>query len=227
MNSKRTVAYFLIAALIGAGTMGPSMTWAQEQENRGARAKVLGTDLDISVPTPRIDPRELQKTTRYAITVAGNHVPGSIQGSIRQMAEKLRDSEDDAEKEKAQQKLASLLGEYFDQDMTRRQEELTELEQRLEKLRAQLKRREEKRQEIIDLQIKVAVNEADGLGFLSQPMNGPFNWRFDYSTDHSSIPTPAIDISTGDKSIALPTPGPGPTQTPAGDESETNSTGRR
>ena len=38
----------------------------------------------------------------------------------------------------------------------------------MQKLRAQLDRRREKKQEIIELQLKLAVNEADGLGFFGE-----------------------------------------------------------
>ena len=77
------------------------------------------------------------------------------------------------------------------------------LEERLGKLRAQLKRRRAKRQEIIDLQIQVAVNEADGLGFLSRPTHGRFHWGFDFSHDS---PFSSMQNSNGDVSITPPTP---------------------
>jgi hypothetical protein len=51
--------------------------------------------------------------------------------------------------------------------MVNREKELAELEKRLAKLREQLDRRRTKKQDIMDLQIKVLLNEADGLGFYS------------------------------------------------------------
>ena len=57
----------------------------------------------------------------------------------------------------------------FDKDMTSRETDLSQLEERLTKLRNQLKRRKEAKSEIIQLQIKLMVNEADGLGFSGTP----------------------------------------------------------
>ena len=52
--------------------------------------------------------------------------------------------------------------------MVRREHELTQIEERLTKLRELLERRRKKKQEIIELQTKVALNEAEGLGFYEQ-----------------------------------------------------------
>ena len=61
--------------------------------------------------------------------------------------------------------------------MDRREEELARVEERVKKLRALLTKRASKKQEIIDLQIKVLENEADGLGFFNnaQPP-GAMGW---------------------------------------------------
>jgi hypothetical protein len=95
---------------------------------------------------------------------------------IRKAAEELRDAKDDDAHEKANAKLRELLDKYFEEDMTRRQKELESIETRLQKLHAQLDRRRAKKQDIIDLQVKMSVNEADGLGFYSQPEGPVFNF---------------------------------------------------
>jgi hypothetical protein len=87
--------------------------------------------------------------------------------AIRHSAEKLRDATSDEAKGKAQGELRRLLSEYFEKDMKRRKTDLDEMEKRLGKLRNQLERRQAKMDEIVDLQIKVLINEADGLGFFS------------------------------------------------------------
>jgi hypothetical protein len=93
---------------------------------------------------------------------------------IRKAAEVLRDAESDDDKEKAEAKLRNLLSKQFETDMERRQSELEQLAERLEKLKQQLERRREKMAEIVDLQMKVLVNEADGLGFFS---GDPMLWE--------------------------------------------------
>jgi len=54
-----------------------------------------------------------------------------------------------------------------------RETELTKLDERLSKLRAQLDRRRKAKTDIIQLQVKVLVNEAEGLGFQSVQPNNP------------------------------------------------------
>lgn len=88
-----------------------------------------------------------------------------LRDQIRDATRKLRAADDDSRRTEVIDDLEALLHQFFDRDMERRQGELTKIEQRLEKLRAQLDRRREKKQEIVDLQLKVILNEADGLGF--------------------------------------------------------------
>ncbi len=57
---------------------------------------------------------------------------------------------------------------------------MADIEARLDKLRSQLDRRREKKQDIVDLQVKVAINAAEGLGFPGQPNDGgAFNFRIE------------------------------------------------
>ena len=56
--------------------------------------------------------------------------------------------------------------------MVRRGQELAQIEERLTKLRELLDRRRTKKQEILELQAKVALNEADGLGFYDGERSG-------------------------------------------------------
>jgi hypothetical protein len=61
--------------------------------------------------------------------------------------------------------MSRLLANYFDADMKSRQGELAEMETRAKRLHAQLDQRQAAREEIIQLQVNVLVNEAAGLGF--------------------------------------------------------------
>src|SRR5262245_57842773 len=88
-----------------------------------------------------------------------------LSSKIRVAAEAVRDAKGDEAKAAAQKDLSELLGKYFEEDMKRRQQELTQIEERVTKLRELLERRRGKKQEILELQMRVALNEADGLGF--------------------------------------------------------------
>jgi hypothetical protein len=75
--------------------------------------------------------------------------------------------------------LEAAVTEGFDEDMKVRENELSKLQEQLSKLRAQLDRRQKAKSEIIQLEVKVLLNEAAGLGF----SNGPGergNRKFDF-----------------------------------------------
>ena len=91
---------------------------------------------------------------------------------IREAASRVNDAEDDEEKDQAQERLEQLLDDYFNEDMERREEELANVEERVKQLRKLLERRREKKREIVDLQVQVLLNEAEGLGFFSEPGPG-------------------------------------------------------
>jgi hypothetical protein len=92
-----------------------------------------------------------------------------MQQQLREAAAAIRNAPDEPEKARQTKRLADVLNESFEEDVRRRETELVQIEERVKKLREQFSRRREKKQEIIDLQMKVALNEADGLGFFSQP----------------------------------------------------------
>jgi hypothetical protein len=77
----------------------------------------------------------------------------------------------DEAKQKAElmKQLEAAVAAGFDEDMKVREGELSKLEERLNKLRAQLDRRRKAKGEIIQLEVKVLVNEAEGLGFVGVP----------------------------------------------------------
>jgi hypothetical protein len=63
--------------------------------------------------------------------------------------------------------MSTLLASYFDTDMKIRQSKLADMVARAKSLHAQLDKRRAFRDEIIQLQLNVLVNEAAGLGFYS------------------------------------------------------------
>jgi hypothetical protein len=92
---------------------------------------------------------------------------------IRQLTHRLREATDDAAKADLTKQLETAVGKYFDEDMKTRETQLSQLEERVTKLRAQLDRRRKAKDDITKLQTKVLVNDADGLGFGDlQPENG-------------------------------------------------------
>jgi hypothetical protein len=111
---------------------------------------------------------------------------------IREAAAAVSQAEDEESKGEAQERLEQLLDDYFDEDMKRREDELDQVEQRVKKLRDLLQRRREKRREIVDLQVQVLLNEADGLGFFGAEGGGA-QQPYLFSTQ----PAPAVAFPPG------------------------------
>ncbi len=93
--------------------------------------------------------------------------PGAPIHAIMVAAAKARDAEGDDAKAEAKEELADLLDKYFEADMKRRAEDLAKIEERVKKLHALMEKRNTKKQEIIDLQMKVLEYDANGLGLFS------------------------------------------------------------
>jgi hypothetical protein len=92
----------------------------------------------------------------------------SASAKLRRKVEEIKSQLHDAdEKKKAEltKQLEGAVSECFDEDMKVREKELTRIEERLAKLRSQLDRRRKARGDIIQLELKVLLNEAEGLGF--------------------------------------------------------------
>ena len=108
--------------------------------------------------------------------------------AIHVAAAAVSDAKGEDEKSAAQKKLNEALSKYFDNDMEQREKELKQVEERVTKLRELLERRRAGKQEIIDLEAKVALNQANGLGFYDGEVTGgpvahPF---FSYGNSGSS-----------------------------------------
>jgi hypothetical protein len=132
--------------------------------------------------------------------------PGPNPGSaIRKAAEAVRDAKGDEAKSAAQKKFTELLSKCYDDDVAQREKELKQIEDRLAKLRELLDRRRTKKQEIIELQMKVAQNEAEGLGFYDgdRPAKGGAT-SFSLPTPLFNPPTPSVNNPHSNSPAASP-----------------------
>jgi hypothetical protein len=77
----------------------------------------------------------------------------------------LRNAKDEPSRKAAIAEIREQLNAQFDRDLKRRADELTAIEERLKALQAQVQKRKDAREQIIDLRLNTMINEADGLGF--------------------------------------------------------------
>ena len=208
LNSRRGPVVFL--TLVSAGLLALHYGWAQ-------------------APTSPLSVQELERREAQVldrIKLKGEAGPAGYRrvmkvradtgrmAAIREAAAALSEAEGEDARADAEEKLTRLLEDYFEQDMERREQELADVERRLTRLRTLLERRRDKKEDIIDLQVKVLLNEADGLGFFGQP--GPGEVMTFWNTASGSEfqlhapPPPPRPERTGDPFRREPRPESGP-----------------
>lgn len=199
MNLHKAAAA-VAAALLVAGTL-PALNWAQETDI--TVEEKVSNEVDEKLREQEIMIHRVEEQARMQAKQAaqqaadaekilikaakadrkfqifynggeGSTPPPGVR--IREASRAVHEAKDEESREKAAKELASALDEYFEENMKARGKELDDIRARLAKLEAQLARRREKKGEIIDLQMKVALNEADGLGFYSEPQDMLFNF---------------------------------------------------
>jgi hypothetical protein len=114
------------------------------------------------------------ETVRFATEVqqvsSTKQLRDDRQASMDRIAEargKLAGVEDPESERKALEELQQALGQYFDKDMEIRRAELERVRSGLNDMEARLQKRAAAKEGIVQLQLKMIINEADGLGFFS------------------------------------------------------------
>jgi hypothetical protein len=106
---------------------------------------------------------------------------------------KYAETEDQQVREKAKTALREMLNNQFDLQNDRRELELKRVEERLAKLRDQLKKRSDARTQIVGQRLEQLVNEAEGLGWTSPTGgNSGLNLQFTPHDLPGPRPSPAI-----------------------------------
>jgi hypothetical protein len=212
-----------LAVIAGVAVMATSYGTAQEPPE-----DVLILREGPGSPEPQIKPLDVIKLKTVGAELAVGGVQKrivAVQGgppdnmrAIHEAATALSEAEGDDARAEAKKKLSTLLDEYFEADMERRERELAEVEARVNKLHSTLERRREKKKDIIDLQIEVLLNEADGLGFFGgEAMGMPGNpWEFRINPFPGPMPpAAAVPVVPGAPGapVAVPAP-PQPARAP-------------
>ncbi len=129
--------------------------------------------------------------------------------ALRQAVEKLKSAKNDAEKTSATNEISQVLEKWFKRDLDRRENQISEIETRVKKLRDQIDKRKKAKDEIINLRLKTIINEADGLGFpgaFEQESEAEPFWRIGPGLNFGDFPRPvsapnppqALDVPTQD-----------------------------
>jgi hypothetical protein len=174
----KKVSWFVVLTLLLGGGWFYSGTWAQTP---------------FQVPG---DPQDSRKqateapaagaTFAAAAAPAGGHeqsqlkVASELNGLIKQW----RDAKVDPAKQAAMKSIRQLLERAFDRDISRREDDISEIEGRFRMLREQIEKRKKAKDDIVGLELKTILNEAEGLGFPglneagnTSPLTSPYTLR--------------------------------------------------
>jgi len=104
--------------------------------------------------------------------------------AIKKLEPRLKLADGDKLKEAAVVELEKLLKKAFDRDLDRRDKEIADVENRVSRLRDQIKKRFANKEAIVKLRLQTMVNDAAGLGFPSP---------YDELQPRSNYPSPTIE----------------------------------
>jgi hypothetical protein len=161
MKSKSWIGLPMCAAAVTVVLSGLATSRAQQPS---PEPSATSGSVNLQAAEGSVGNFEIRATATKKVSRAS-----SLRRDIESVAAKLHSAPNDEIKAEGRKVLKKLLDEYFDEDMKERAAELDKVEDRVKKLRAQLGKRGDKKEEILDLQFKVLENEADGLGFFSNP----------------------------------------------------------
>jgi hypothetical protein len=132
---------------------------------------------------------------------------------IKALEPKLKLPKGEPAKEAAVKELSGLLEKSFDRDLDRREKQISQVEERIKRLRDQIERRKTAKKEILNLRLQTMVNEAEGLGFPSPDGDGQpltparaLTPVFPQAGEFRPTPAPAVPWSPSPRE-AVPVPG--------------------
>lgn len=111
------------------------------------------------------------QSSYYAKTKNGGVTPEvwKVQQATQQAIKKYQAGKTEKEKKRAEGEVKSSLSIYFDYDMKFREQDIAKIETRLKNLRTRLEKRRAAKEQLVELQVQLLINEANGLGFYGQP----------------------------------------------------------
>lgn len=172
MKRRFQTRFFAVALVVTAlgGALYSAIVWAQDAPDQGR-----GADPAVRVPDAFqvnfVDP--LTGLLRSS-AIAGPDSLGGLRARLLNAKSAIKAAGTEEERQQATEKLDPLLNEYFDKDMEQRKQELADIKERVATLEKQLQQREAAKGDIVALQKKVIINEADGLGFFDRQATDPF-----------------------------------------------------
>lgn len=165
-----------------SATGGGGVSYRFDQEASGDERRV--TIVQSAPPVPGVASVPIRAAIATTSPDGMIVVGGASSDKELKVVEKLSQAKTDEEKEAARDELENVLSDAFDTYIERQGKELDRLEARVKKLREQLDKRREAKDEVVGLRLKQRVNEAEGKGWPSGELDGwdePFSGNFHFS----------------------------------------------
>jgi len=86
----------------------------------------------------------------------------------------LKNAESESDRGKFIEKVRGLLETQYDKSLDRYEDNLSKMEERIKKMRSQVEKRRDAKADLVDLRLKMLVNEADGLGWPDGRQGGTY-----------------------------------------------------
>ena len=124
------------------------------------------------------------------------------------------ESSKESERADAKKTLTQYLRAHFDHDEKKRREQVESLEAQVVKLKAQLEKRTQSKEQLIELRLKLLENDASGLAFpqswsMLPGMENGGQWIQPYSLPTQNYPVNQMSFPTGVPSSSYPSEGYG------------------
>ena len=131
-----------------------------------------------------------EQTRTFREKAQGQYEQLLEQQALQALALQLRTQTDEARRKEIQQQIEQKLSAIFDQDLAVRQKELEQVKQRVADLESLFEKRKATKDDIVKLQMQTIVNEAQGLGFFSDPIGQSMSesMRRFYSRSNTLLP---------------------------------------
>jgi len=114
-------------------------------------------------------------------------------------------AKDDETRKKTLAAVSVIVSQIFDEDLKRRESEVDDIRHRVSKLKALIEKRKESKDRIVELQLKIQLNEVEGLGF-SVKQSARIRSVNPY---YGGVVNPGMKSMTGVQAVHLPMGRPG------------------
>ena len=165
----------LILLAFGLTTLGIILTQNEDslmgqEETIKSNAPLLPAQANgtLNNPAPLLDTNKITNQVHAALeqTTQQNNAQ-----QIQALVKRLRETTNEDEQKKIRTTMRNVLTGIFNIDLETRRRVVGNLEQRVQKLKQQIAKRENAKSDIVELQLQVLVNEAQGLGLFSPPLS--------------------------------------------------------